>query len=95
MALGSMTYQEARDRAEDLRKAALRMDEEFTKLRNEMDTLEQVLKSRGGTELYDSYKVLEAKLNSFPNKVRDFRTFLLKAVEQYEANDADLSSDVH
>ena len=95
MALGSMTYQEARDRAEDLRKAALRMDEEFTKLRKEMDTLEQVLKSRGGTELYDSYKVLEAKLNSFPNKVRDFRTFLLKAVEQYEANDADLSSDVH
>lgn len=95
MALGSMTYQEARDRADDLRKAALRMDEEFTKLRKEMDTLEQVLKSRGGTELYDSYKVLEAKLNSFPNKVRDFSTFLLKAVEQYEANDADLSSDVH
>ena len=95
MALGSMTYQEARDRAEDLNNAASRMDEEFTKLRSEMDTLEEVLKSKGGTELYQSYKVLEAKLNSFPNKVRDFRMFLLKAVEQYEADDAQLTSEVN
>lgn len=94
MALGSMSYSEARARAEELNKAAANMDEIFAKLKSEMDSLETVLKSKGADELYATYKTLEAKIGSFPNKVRDFRTFLLAAVEQYEADDAALTSDV-
>lgn len=94
MALGSMSYDMARERAEELQNAAQKMDEEFNKLRSEMNSLESVLRSKGGDELYSSYKQLEAKLNSFPNKVRDFRNFLLAAVAQYEADDASLANEV-
>ena len=94
MALGSMSYSEARARAEELNKSASRMDEIFTELKAEMDSLETVLRSKGADELYATYKTLEAKLSGFPNKVRDFRKFLLEAVAQYEADDAALVSDV-
>ncbi len=94
MALGSMSYSEARTRAEELNKAAKNMDEIFAKLKAEMDSLETVLKSKGGEDLYATYKTLEAKIGSFPNKVRDFRAFLLEAVAQYEADDAALAKEV-
>lgn len=94
MALGSMSYGDARLRAKELNTAASNMDEIFVKLKKEMDSLETVLRSKGADDLYATYRTLEAKISSFPNKVRDFRGFLLAAVEQYEADDASLSSEI-
>ena len=94
MALGSMSYGEARTCASDLGKAASEMDTLFNNLRTEMNSLEDVLKSKGADELYQTYKVLEAKLSGFPEKVRAFQGFLNAAIDQYEADDAALASEV-
>lgn len=95
MALGSMSYGEARACANDLGKAASEMDTLFSNLRSEMNSLEDVLKSKGADELLMTYKTLENKLSGYPNKVRAFQGFLNAAVEQYEADDAAFSSEVN
>ena len=94
MAMGSMSYGEARGYADVLKDKAAKMDEEFNKLKREMNSLEEVLKSKGADELLATYKTLEAKLDGFPNKVRAFEGFLRSAVSQYEADDAALSKEV-
>ncbi len=94
MALGTMSYSEARTCATEFGNAAAEMDNLFSQLKMEMNTLEEVLKSKGATELYNTYKTLEAKIDSFPNKVRDFKRFIETAVAQYEADDAALNGEV-
>ena len=94
MALGSMSYTEARTCATELGNAASNMDNLIAQLRREMDTLEDVLKSNGASELYATFKTLDTKLNGFPEKVRAFKGFLETAVAQYEADDAALSGEV-
>lgn len=94
MALGSMSYTEARTCANELNKSAGLMDDYFNRLRSEMNSLETVLRSNAGEQLYLEYKGLEGKLSGFPNKIREFETFLRKAVAQYEADDAALNSEV-
>jgi len=94
MALGSMSYTEARACAQDLGNAAANMDNLIAQLRVEMESLEDVLKSNGASELYATYKTLDAKLNGFPEKVRAFKGFLETAVAQYEADDAALQREV-
>lgn len=94
MALGSMSYTEARTCAAELGTAAANMDNLIAQLRVEMESLEDVLKSNGASELYATYKTLDAKLNGFPEKVRAFKGFLETAVAQYEADDAALSREV-
>ena len=94
MALGSMSYTEARACATDLGNAAANMDNLIAQLRNEMETLEDVLRSNGASDLYATYKTLDAKLNGFPEKVRAFKGFLETAVDQYEADDAALSGQI-
>ena len=94
MALGSMSYGEARTCATELGNAASEMDNLFSHLKAEMNSLEEVLRSNGASELYATYKTLEAKLDGFPNKVRAFKGFLETAVAQYEADDAALMKEV-
>lgn len=94
MALGSMSYSEALTCADQMKTAAAEMDDLFAQLRTEMNSLESVLKSKGGEELLVTYRTLEAKLSGFPNKVRSFEGFLRTAVAQYQADDASLSSEV-
>lgn len=94
MALGSMSYGEARTCATELGNAASEMDNLFSQLKAEMNSLEEVLRSNGASELYATYKTLEAKLDGFPNKVRAFKGFLETAVAQYEADDAALMKEV-
>ena len=94
MALGSMSYTEARTCAAELGTAAANMDNLIAQLRVEMESLEDVLKSNGASVLYATYKTLDAKLNGFPEKVRAFKGFLETAVAQYEADDAALSREV-
>lgn len=94
MALGSMSYTEARACAQELGNAAANMDNLIAQLRVEMESLEDVLKSNGASELYATFKTLDAKLNGFPEKVRAFKGFLETAVSQYEADDAALSREV-
>ena len=94
MALGSMSYSQARTCANELNKSASSMDDLFNQLKNEMNSLESVLKSKGADELYSTYKTLESKIGNFPNKVRDFEAFLTSAVEQYEADDARFSNEI-
>lgn len=92
--IGSMTYAQAETCADQLKSAATAMDDLFTQLKNEMNSLESVLKSKGADELFATYKSLEAKIDGFPNKVRAFEGFLRTAVAQYQADDASLSSQV-
>lgn len=94
MALGSMSYSEARTCATELGNAAAEMDNLFSQLKSEMNSLEEVLRSNGASELYATYKSLEAKIDGFPNKVRAFKSFLETAVAQYEADDAALMKEV-
>ena len=94
MALGSMSYGEARTCATELGNAASEMDNLFSQLKAEMNSLEEVLRSNGASELYATYTTLEAKLDGFPNKVRAFKGFLETAVAQYEADDAALMKEV-
>ncbi len=94
MALGSMSYTEARTCANELGTAATNMDNLIAQLRNEMNSLEDVLRSNGASELYATFKTLDAKLNGFPEKVRAFKGFLETAVAQYEADDQALSREV-
>lgn len=94
MALGSMSYSEARTCANELGTAATNMDNLIAQLRNEMNSLEDVLRSNGASELYATFKTLDAKLNGFPEKVRAFKGFLETAVAQYEADDQALSREV-
>ena len=94
MALGSMSYDEARGCAQELGNSAANMDNLIIQLRGEMESLQDVLKSNGASELYSTFKTLDAKLNGFPDKVRAFKTFLETAVSQYEADDAALQREV-
>lgn len=94
MALGSMSYSEARTCANELGTAATNMDNLIAQLRNEMNSLEDVLKSNGASELYATFKTLDAKLDGYPEKVRSFKGFLETAVAQYEADDQALSREV-
>ena len=95
MALGRMSYEEGRTCASDLGSSAAEMDNLFSQLRSEMNSLEEVLRSKGADELYATWKVLDAKLNGYPNKVRDFQGFLNASITQYEADDAALSGEVN
>ena len=52
MALGSMSYGEARTCATELGNAASEMDNLFSQLKAEMNSLEEVLRSNGASELY-------------------------------------------
>ncbi len=94
MALGSMNYNDARARARDMENSASSLDSIIAELRKEMNSLEDVLKSDGADSLLATYKVLDAKIDSYPGKVRDFKKFLLKAVDQYEADDLEFKSEV-
>lgn len=94
MALGSMSYTEARTCANELGTSATNMDNLIAQLRNEMNSLEDVLRSNGASELYATFKTLDAKLNGYPEKVRAFKGFLETAVAQYEADDQALSREV-
>lgn len=87
MALGSMSYSEARERADRLGTICDRMDEDFLTLRSQMNSLENVLVSKGGDQLYETYKQLDAKLSGFTSKVISFQQFLYKAIEEYKAQD--------
>jgi uncharacterized protein YukE len=87
MALGTMSYSEAKERADKLGAISNRMDEQFTRLRNQMNSLENVLKSKGATQLYETYTQLDAKLSGFTSKVTSFQQFLYKAVEEYQTQD--------
>ena len=93
MAIGSMSYTEARDCAKNLGDYAINMENLIADLRNEMNSLEDVLKSNGATQLYETYQTLDAKLNGFPDKVKAFKGFLETAVNQYEADDAALQRE--
>ncbi len=90
MALGSMSYTEAREYAANLGTEADNMDATFNELRAEMNSLEDVLRSKGATALYESYLAVEKELSSFSTKVRTFRDFLNSAVTLYEGDDEDL-----
>ena len=92
MALGSLQYSEARAHVSELRTSAQNMVELLNELKREMDTLESVLKSKGADELYATYKQLEAKVGSYPEKVQDFANFLETSVARYEAVDNNLAS---
>ena len=94
MALGSMSYEEARTCANELGNSAVKMDNLIAQLRNEMESLQDVLRSNGANELYATYKTLDAKIEGFPSKVRDFKGFLETAVAQYEADDIALSREI-
>lgn len=94
MALGSMSYADAKTCGSDLGTSADNMDNLISLLRSEMNSLEDVLKSSGGSSLYATYLELDKKLDGFPNKVRAFKMFLENAVSQYEADDAALTRDV-
>lgn len=94
MALGRLSYGQARACADSLGKSAAGMDDAFNRLRNEMSMLQREFQSAAASQLYQTYNGLEAKLNSFPNKVRDFQVFLNKAVDQYEADEAALNKEV-
>ena len=94
MALGSMSYSVVRTCATNLGEYASEMDTLFEKLKGEMESLEDVLRSRGAEELYSTYKTLEGNLSNYPAKVRAFQDFLNEAVSQYEADDAALANDL-
>ena len=83
--LGTMRFDEARAHAADLESSAVIMEESITELRNAMSKLEQDLKSNGSEKVQEAFAILNGKLPSFPNKVRDFKNFLLASVAQYEA----------
>ena len=95
MALGSLSYAEARNSAASLGDSADKMIELFNKLKDEMNSLESVLKSKGADELFETYKLLESKMGGFPIKIKEFKGFLEAVVEQYESDDAALSSEVN
>lgn len=95
MALGSMSYVEARTCADELNKSSRMMDQYFDRLRSEMNSLESVLRSNAGEQLFLEYKGLEGKISGFPTKIREFEMFLRRAVEQYENDDLALNSEVH
>ncbi len=94
MAVQGMSYSELRACAADFGKAAAEMDRLFNNLKVEMNSLGDVLKSKGADRLYDAYKELERKLPGYPDKVREFEAFINTAVDQYEANDAALQSEI-
>lgn len=94
MALGSMSYEDARARASELTTSATKIDELFDQLKIEMNSLEEVIKSNGADSLYQAWKTLEPKLDGYPSKIRDFSAFLNKAVEAYEQNDRALGKEV-
>ena len=93
MALGSMSYSEARTCAANLGTEADNMDATFNELRAEMNSLEDVLRSKGATALYESYLAVEKNLSSFSTKVRSFTDFLNAAVTEYERDDEQLASE--
>ena len=94
MALGRLEYNRARECAEELGRRAANMDSLFNRLRNEMRMLQSEFQSPAASQLYATFNQLDAKIDSFPNKVRDFRAFLLKAVETYEGDEAALNREV-
>ena len=94
MALGRLENARARQCAEELGKNAGLMDDAFRRLRNEMRMLQSEFQSPAASQLYSTFSQLEAKIDSFPNKVRDFKTFLNNAVDTYEADEAALNREV-
>ena len=95
MALGKLEYNRARQSAEELGRRAANMDSLFNRLRNEMRMLQNEFQSPAAAQLYTTFNQLDAKIDSFPNKVRDFRAFLINAVDTYEADEAALNREVN
>lgn len=90
--LGTMTYEEARNCASSMTTSANNMDEYFSRLRSEMNSLEDVLKSKGADDLYNTFLELDKKLDGFPEKIREFSKFLTETVDAYIADDENLSN---
>lgn len=93
--LGSLKYDEARSYAANMRESAKAMTDLLAELKKEMDSLESVLKSKGADELYSTYKTLEAKVGSYPEKVIEFASFLESTVAKYEYADQTLQNSVN
>lgn len=94
MALGTLEYNNARQEAVNLKNSADAMDGYFNDLRREMNSLSEVLRSKGADELTTAWLELERKLDGFPNKIRGFSDFLNSAVDQYQSDDADFMSEI-
>ncbi len=94
MALGKMSYGDARNCAAKLGTTADDMDAAFNDLKSEMSMLREEFESEGANELYATFDTLAAKLSGFPSKVRNFKGFLNEAVNQYEADDLALQKEV-
>ena len=94
MALGTLSDSEALSCANNLKQSSTNMTNLFNDLKNEMNSLESVLKSEASDQLLATYKELEAKLDGFPSKIDDFEVFLRNAVAQYQADDKALESEL-
>ena len=93
MGLGRMSYSEATKCADNLGTYADTIEKKLRDLRSEIDSMDEVLKSEGASELLAKYDELEKKLADCPTKIKGFEAHLRTAIEQYQSDDERLREE--
>lgn len=93
MGLGKMTYEEALGCAERLKKNADDLRLHIADLKREMNSLNEVLASKGADQVTDTYSMIDTDLEKCPDKIEGFDLYIQEAVKRYRADDAQLGQE--
>ena len=93
MGLGRMSYGEATTCADNLNKYAANLEKCLTDLRNEINSMDEVLKSEGADQLLARYDELDKELVDCPTRINGFETHLRTAIKKYQDDDQRLREE--
>jgi hypothetical protein len=93
MGLGKMSYDEALGCADRLQKNAEDLRLHLTTLKTEMDSLNEVLKSRGADQIAVTYALIDSDMEKCPDKILGFNAYIRDAVNKYRADDEKLAQE--
>ena len=84
-----ISYEQARAKADSLRKSAGMLQNVFDQVKSEISKIgtEDTWKSNAATEFVNKFNSLSAKFPDFIEKVQDCATFIDNTVEAYESSD--------
>lgn len=93
MGLGRMTYGEATTSADNLNKSSASLEKYLKDLREEIDSLDEVLRSEGADQLLKTYEELDEELRVCPQKITGFEVYLRDAIKKYQEDDQRLKEE--
>ncbi len=93
MGLGKMSYEDALGCADRLKQNSDDLRLHLADLKREMESLDEVLKSRGANQVSETYTAIDSDMEKSPDKINEFNLYIRDAVASYRAADEQLKQE--